>query len=216
MNINLQMLEEEARSGEIGEDTLALLRSSRDEVLRLERLVKDFLAYARPRASRRAEIDPAGLVSDVVLFLRPQFEEAGVELSLERERGTPSVHVDQERIRQALFNILRNALEVSEEGDSVLVRVGATESGEARIDISDEGPGIPAETRARIFEVFWSKKVGGSGLGLPIAQRAIEGHGGRIEVLSTLGEGSTFRIVLPPALAVSASSETPALDPKEV
>jgi signal transduction histidine kinase len=201
MNINLQMLEEEIVAGEVGDDTLALLRSSRAEVLRLERLVKDFLAYARPRQLRKADVAPLDLVDDVVRFVRPQFEGAEVALELERDETAPVVRVDAEQIRQALLNILQNALEVSAPGKRVSVQVGATEQGEAVVTVRDQGAGIPDDVRARIFEVFWSKKPAGSGLGLPIAQRAVESHGGRIEVASALGLGSTFRIVLPPAVA---------------
>jgi signal transduction histidine kinase len=114
------------------------------------------------------------------------------------------VWVDPARIRQALLNILQNALEVSPLQGAVVVTVGATVQGEARIDVTDQGPGIEAEALDHIFEVFWSKKPAGSGLGLPIARRSIELHGGRIEVETEPGRGSTFRIVLPAAVVEMA------------
>lgn len=211
MNINLQLLEEDVASGRISEESRALLHASRAEVLRLERLVKEFLAYARPRPLNRADMSPADLVADVVRFVRPQFTEAEVELHFSVSRAAPSVRVDAEQIRQALLNILRNAMEVSRRGGSVLVRVGSTGQGEASIEIEDRGPGIPEDQRRRIFDVFYSQKPAGSGLGLPIALRAVEAHEGRIEVDSTVGQGSVFRIVLPPALAVDSrgSGEVP-------
>ncbi|MCU0231514.1 MAG: ATP-binding protein, partial [Acidobacteria bacterium] len=204
MNINLQMLEEELASSGIDPDTLQLLKSSRGEVLRLERLVKDFLAFAKPRVERREEIVPAELVADVLRFSRPQFTAAGLRLELKAEEGAPVVWVDPARIRQALLNILQNALEVSPPQGAVVVTVGATVQGEARIDVTDQGPGIEAEALDHIFEVFWSKKPAGSGLGLPIARRSIELHGGRIEVETEPGRGSTFRIVLPAAVVEMA------------
>ncbi len=207
MNINLQMLEEELDEAKLSEEPLDLLRSSRSEVLRLERLVKDFLAYARPQSTRRQEIAPAGLVADVIRFVRPAFQEAGVKLELLQEPGAPIVRVDPEQIRQALLNILQNALEASPREGTVTVSVGATPRGEARIAIRDEGAGIAEDARARIFEVFWSKKPAGSGLGLPIAQRVVEGHGGRIELDSETGKGSTFRIVLPSAFVAEAQPQ---------
>jgi signal transduction histidine kinase len=204
MNINLQMLEEELATAGVGPDALQLLKSSRGEVLRLERLVKDFLAFARPRVERREEVVPAELVADVLRFSRPQFQAAGLQLDLRSEEGAPVVWVDPARIRQALLNILQNALEVSPAGGSVVVTVGATVQGEARIDVTDQGPGIEPEALERIFEVFWSKKPAGSGLGLPIARRSVELHGGRIEVETAPGKGSTFRIVLPAAVVEMA------------
>ncbi|GAB4375032.1 MAG: hypothetical protein Kow0062_13640 [Acidobacteriota bacterium] len=204
MNLNLQLLEEELASGELSSETLSMLRSSRSEVERLERLVKDFLAYARPRSSRKVETSLVELVAEVVRFQRPQFERGGVDLVLEQEKGVPRVLVDQSLVRQALINVLQNALEVSPRGERVVVRVGTTDHGDACVEVRDRGPGIEPADRERIFEVFYSNKPAGSGLGLPIAQRAVEGHGGRIEVDSTPGEGSTFRIVLPPAVTLDA------------
>jgi signal transduction histidine kinase len=205
MNINMQMLEEELAGKDTAEPTLDLLRSARGEVLRLERLVKDFLAFARPQASRMEDIAPGALVADVVRFVRPLFAGRGVELELIQAPGAPIVRIDAGQIRQALLNILQNALEASPRGKTVAVTVGATPRGEARIEIHDEGPGIPRELLPRVFEVFWSRKPAGSGLGLPIAQRVVEAHGGRIEVDSREGSGSVFRIVLPAALAATAA-----------
>jgi len=207
MNINLQMLEEELSSAGVDPDALQLLKSSRGEVLRLERLVKDFLAFARPRVERREEIVPEELVADVLRFSRPQFHAAGLQLELRTEEGAPVVWVDPARIRQALLNILQNALEVSPPGSAVVVTVGATVQGEARIDVTDRGPGIDGAALEHIFEVFWSKKPAGSGLGLPIARRSVELHGGRIEVETEVGKGSTFRIVLPAAVVEMAREE---------
>jgi len=207
MNINLQMLEEELSSAGVDPDALQLLKSSRGEVLRLERLVKDFLAFARPRVERREEIVPQELVADVLRFSRPQFHAAGLQLELRTEEGAPVVWVDPARIRQALLNILQNALEVSPPGSAVVVTVGATVQGEARIDVTDRGPGIDGAALEHIFEVFWSKKPAGSGLGLPIARRSVELHGGRIEVETEVGKGSTFRIVLPAAVVEMAREE---------
>jgi len=204
MNINLQMLEEELGAGRVGDESVTLLRSSREEVLRLERLVKDFLAFARPPGQSRERVATSDLVADVVRFFRPEFEAAGIELALEREEGAPDVRVDASQMRQALLNVLQNALEASERGERVVVRVGASSQGEARIDVVDQGAGIPQDLEERIFDVFWSKKPAGSGLGLPIARRAVENHGGRIELKSEPGRGSTFRIVLPPAVVPAA------------
>jgi signal transduction histidine kinase len=201
MNINLELLEEEIESGEIAEGSLALLRSSRDEVQRLEMLVKDFLAFARPQTRNREEVHPRKLVGDVLRFVRPEFEAKNIEIELVHEEGTPTISIDAAQLKQALYNIVRNAQEVSPAGSRVQVRIGATEQGEARIEILDQGPGIDPAIRERIFEVFWSKKPAGTGLGLPIAQRAVVSHGGRIEVESRSEGGSRFTIVLPPALS---------------
>jgi signal transduction histidine kinase len=207
MNINLQMLEEELGEGGLSEDSLGLLRSSRAEVLRLERLVKDFLAFAGPPRSTLKTVAPGELVADVVRFSTPEFRAAGVTLELDAADETPEIKVDAARIRQALLNVLQNALEVSSDGDRVSVRVSASPLGEALIEIEDEGPGVPEELRERIFEVFWSRKPAGSGLGLPIAQRAVEIYGGRIEVDRGGSGGGLFRIYLPSAVTSAREAD---------
>ncbi len=201
MNINLELLEEDVASGRLGAESLELLRASRSEVLRLEQLVKDFLAFARPRAVITEEIVPGELVADVVRFSRPEFAKAGVALELKHEDIAPTVRVDTGQLRQAILNVLSNALDASRSGGKVEVIVGPTVQGDAKIVIRDEGEGIAPEDLGHIFEIFWSKKLKtpGSGLGLPIAIRAVEEHGGHIDVVSTPGQGSTFTIVLPPA-----------------
>lgn len=201
MNINLQLLEEELEQASVSEEMLNLLRGSRSEVLRLERLVKDFLAFARPKESAREDLALEDLVLDVVKFLRPQFEESGVALQFTREEGIPVVRVDSGQIRQALLNILRNAQDVSSSGSSVSVSVGPTAEGEARIEVADQGPGILPGEMAHVFEVFYSTKPAGSGLGLPIAKRAVESHGGRIEIRPGAAEGTIVRMILPPAVS---------------
>lgn len=201
MNINLELLEEDVATGQLGAESLELLRASRSEVLRLEQLVKDFLAFARPRAAITEEIVPGELVADVVRFSRPEFAKAGVALELKHEDIAPTVRVDTGQLRQAILNVLSNALDASRAGGKVEVVVGPTVQGEAKIVIRDEGEGIAREDLNHIFEIFWSKKLKtpGSGLGLPIALRAVEEHGGRIDVESTPGQGATFTMILPPA-----------------
>jgi signal transduction histidine kinase len=201
LNINLELLEEDIAHGRLNSDAVEMLRASRGEVQRLEQLVKDFLAFARPRAAVREEIMPGELVADVMRFIRPEFTQAGVGLELKHLDIAPTVSVDTNQLKQALLNILSNARDASREGGVVTVTVGPSPIGEAMISVGDEGEGIAAEDLPHIFEVFWSKKLKapGSGLGLPIAQRVVFEHGGRIDVRSELGKGSQFTIVLPPA-----------------
>jgi signal transduction histidine kinase len=95
------------------------------------------------------------------------------------------------------MNLLVNARQVLKEGGRVTVRTRAGSKGDVVLEVQDDGPGIPPESRERIFEVFYSRRGGGTGLGLPIARQIVERHRGSIEVLSTEGAGATFRIRLP-------------------
>lgn len=211
MNMNLQMLEEELaacleiRDAEHGE----LLESTKSEIKRLERLVNNFLAYARPARPRFESSDLNGLVRDVMRLLDADFRQSGVELRADLEPLLPHVETDETQFKQALINLLVNARQVLRDGGTVTVRTRAGSQGEVVVEVEDDGPGIPAEMRSRIFEVFYSSRGGGTGLGLPIARQIVERHGGRIEVASREGKGTTFRIHLPRHHRRSASPAGP-------
>ena len=199
MNMNLQMLEEELQGVPAleGGEHVEMLRSMQGEIKRIKNLIDNFLQYARPATPQLQVIDLNEVLSATARFLQADFRQSGVELQLDLEPLLPSVELDEAQLRQALLNILGNARQVVPEGGRVGLRSRAGAGGEALIEISDTGPGIPAETIDRIFEPFFSKRAGGTGLGLAIARQMVENHGGRIEVESKPGVGTTFRIRLP-------------------
>ncbi len=216
MNMNLQMLEEELRdvsgmsgvtNGECGE----LLESTKSEIKRLEGLVNNFLAYARPAQPRFAPEDLNAVVSEVARFLEIDFRQHQLELRLDLEPLLPAVDLDATQFKQALMNLLVNARQVLPTGGVVHVRTRAGAGGDVLVEVEDDGPGIPDGLKERIFEVFFSSRGGGTGLGLPIARQIIERHGGTIEVDSAEGRGSTFRMHLPrhhPASAAAPAAAT--------
>ena len=212
MNMNLQMLEEElhALPGMAEGECAELLDSTKSEIKRLEGLVNNFLAYARPAQPRFESADLNSVVSEVARFLEIDFRQHQVELRLDLEPLLPPVELDATQFKQALMNLLVNARQVLKRGGRVLVRTRAGMGGEVVVEVEDDGPGIPAGLRERIFEVFFSSRGGGTGLGLPIARQIIERHGGKIEVESTEGNGSTFRMHLPRHHADGAPAATAA------
>ena len=109
----------------------------------------------------------------------------------------PQVEMDETQFKQSLINLLVNARQVLGEGGTVTIRTRAGSRGEAVLEVEDDGPGIPVDVQERIFEVFYSSRGGGTGLGLPIARQIVERHGGTIEVDSVEGRGTIFRIRLP-------------------
>jgi signal transduction histidine kinase len=199
MNMNLQMLEEELvglpglDDGEQGE----LLESTKSEIKRLESLVNNFLAYARPSEPRFQSLDLKTVIEEVARFLQADFRQSEVELRLDLEQMLPSVELDPTQFKQALMNLLVNARQVMRDGGTVTVATHMGPGGEAVVEVRDTGPGIPEEARGRVFDLFYSNRGGGTGLGLPIARQIVERHGGTIEVQSTMGEGTTFVIRLP-------------------
>jgi signal transduction histidine kinase len=120
------------------------------------------------------------------------------------------VEIDETQFKQALLNLLVNARQVLTEGGVVTLRTRAGSRGDIVLEVEDNGPGIPAEMRERIFEVFYSSRGGGTGLGLPIARQIIERHGGVIELESEEGEGTQFTIRLPRHHARLGSEPAPA------
>jgi signal transduction histidine kinase len=199
MNMNLQMLEEELQGAPqlAGDDLLDLLASTKSEIKRLERLVTNFLLYARPSVPKFEKKDLNEVLRNTAVFLQADFRQSGVALVLDLEPLLPSVDLDESQFRQAIMNILVNARQVMREGGAVTLTSKAGPGGEIVVAIRDQGPGIPPDNRDHIFEPFFSKRAGGTGLGLAIARLMVEAHGGRIEVESEVGKGTTFRIRLP-------------------
>lgn len=197
MNMNLQMLEEELRESHLESDQTELLDSTKSEIKRLERLVNNFLTYARPAKPRFEARDLNVVILEVTRLLEADFRQHGVDLRIDPEPLLPEVETDDTQLKQAFINLLVNARQVLKDGGTVTIKTRAGAKGEVVVEVTDNGPGIPPEVRERIFEVFYSSRGGGTGLGLPIARQIVERHGGTIEVDSVLDEGTTFRIRLP-------------------
>lgn len=199
--------------GEVGmqnhkspEEYREIIGSMLEETDRLSRLVDNLLFLTRADASRitlnREEVRLLDEISRVAELLQPLAEEKDQRISVEGQK-TVRVSVDRLVFREALINILDNAIKYSPRGGRISVRVSPGPKDGGVVEISDNGPGIPPEHRAKIFERFYrvdkgrSRAMGGTGLGLSIARWAVEVHGGHIELESQVGKGSTFRIVLP-------------------
>jgi len=209
MNLNLQMLEEELQGlkGSESADYSDLLCSIKSEIKRLESLVNNFLAYARPPDLRFEAKDLNEVLSEISRFLQPDFRQNSVELALDLVPLLPTVEIDVTQFKQALMNLLVNARQVLRAGGTVVLRSRVGPNGEAIVEVEDDGPGIPAAVREKIFEVFYSSRGGGTGLGLPIAKQIVEKHGGTLEIHSIQGQGTMFRIRLPRTHARLAAAD---------
>jgi signal transduction histidine kinase len=231
LSMNLQMLEEEiaARTGgAIGpasgvqaggagqgaDDVRTYIAALQGEIRRLSSLVNNFLTYARPHQPRFESRDLNQVLREIALLLKPEFDARGLTLKLDLPPYLPPVDLDEALIRQAMMNVLINATQILKEGGTVTVqsRVGA--QGEVIVTIDDDGPGIMPEDRRRIFEVFYSGRGGGTGLGLPIAARIMEAHGGSIVAdAAPGGRGARFILTLPRRHLPEAAPVKPAAVP---
>jgi heavy metal sensor kinase len=184
-----------------------LLGSILEECGRLTRLTDQLLTLAREDAGapRQAQesVNLSALIEDVVETMRPVADVKGVSLRMKAQEPT-LVQGDPARLREVLFNILDNSIKYTPEGGTVDVAISSTDS-EAVVAVRDTGIGIPAEHLPHVFDRFYrvdkgrSRTEGGTGLGLSISQSIISGHGGRIDVVSTPGQGTTCTVRLPVA-----------------
>jgi signal transduction histidine kinase len=191
-------------------DAGMLLDILAEESDRLNRIVGDLLDFSRPRDLELHPEDVGALVHDAVDAARvlPQGGGGAVTFTTEVVPGLPPVPVDRRLIRQALLNVMVNATQAMSRGGRVQVRAGREQhDGQEflRIDVADEGPGIPPELLARVFEPFFTTKAKGTGLGLAVVRRILDEHRGEVEVHSRMGAGTTFTFRLPLAQASSGA-----------
>ncbi|HSA32664.1 MAG TPA: ATP-binding protein [bacterium] len=170
----------------------------RAEIERLTALLERFLNFARPKDFVVAAVDIAALLTDTVAFIAPQAAKKNVRLETRFEPLT--VPADREKLTQLLLNILLNAVDASPEGSTVTVSTEKRRKGKsdyACITVADRGAGIPAGSREKIFNPFFTTKPDGTGLGLSIAARIADQHKGFIEVDDAPEGGALFRVFLP-------------------
>lgn len=181
------------------EDLGAALQRIDREVDRLDQVVRDYGALARGRSVRNEKVDVSVELREL-LALHRRAVPRNVELAEELAPGLPRLRADADRLRAVVLNLVRNALLAMPEGGVLTVRTRCEEAQGRRrivIEVVDTGVGIAARDRRRIFEPLFTTRERGTGLGLTIARRIAEEHGGGIELDSTPGQGSTFRVVLP-------------------
>jgi two-component system, NtrC family, sensor histidine kinase HydH len=166
------------------------------EVERLDNLVGEFLAYARPRDPEFRRVAVRDVVDPVIALLTPQAERVAVSLVPVLPAEDVQCRMDAEQMRQVVFNVTINAIQASPAGGAVEVAVNR-EAGAVTIAVSDQGPGIPPDAAARLFEPFFTTRTNGTGLGLAVSQRIVAAHDGLLSVGSREGGGTRVMIVLP-------------------
>lgn len=179
-----------------------------EEVDRLDRVVGSVLSYARPARGTLGEVDLGEVAERTARIL--ETESPDCRLTVSAAAGAPKVRADAEQLRQVLINLIRNAVQAMSGEGAVNIVVaparttrhdhqGQNTANWVEVSVQDHGPGIAPEVRQNLFVPFVTTKIRGSGLGLAISQRIVEEMGGRIEVNSQLGEGTTFSVLLPAA-----------------
>jgi signal transduction histidine kinase len=176
-----------------------------DEISRLERIVRDFLLFARPSDPVMIPVPPSSILAELQTLFREQLQKKQIALNLELPEGqAPLVRVDPQQIKQVLINLIQNAAESIESNGQITLRIRTDEKhgsdgahGHVIIEVADTGKGIPADIEKRLFDPFFTTKEAGTGLGLSIAMRIIQSHSGQLQYRTQVNVGTTFGIVLP-------------------
>ncbi|HEY2409913.1 MAG TPA: HAMP domain-containing sensor histidine kinase [Polyangiaceae bacterium] len=195
--LNVELLEDDLAAGT--EEPRALVRAIRLEVERLTALSEQYLSVARRQPLRPEREDLREVVSEALEFMRRDLERHSVRLELVSPAEPVIASIDEAQIKQALFNLIRNAREAMPKGGALYVTVKAGEGGGADVTVEDEGVGLDAAARARLFEPFFTTKSHGTGLGLAITRQIVEAHGGSIACEPREPKGTRIWIHLPQA-----------------
>lgn len=196
--LNLAMLREDWSDAQTPKEkrTLKKIALLEGEVQRLEAILNDFLRFARGHELNLEPSDLNRLLQSLADFIEPEARKTKVQIRASFDSSLPPIPLDPDAFRQAILNLLVNAREAMPQGGELILRT-RREGGEVQIEITDTGVGMSPEVLEHCFDVYYSTKRGGTGLGLPTARRIIEDHGGSISAQSEPGRGTRFLVQLP-------------------
>jgi signal transduction histidine kinase len=198
IQLNLQLLQEDLSPDDPAHTRLtSRIGTVHRETSRLKDILDDFLRYAGRIEIDRKPVELNGLLEELVDFFLPQAQLQRVQLRLKKNPTPVVAQVDAKLIKQAVLNLLINGLQAIGDGGGELILSLSTQPRRAVIDVIDTGPGIPPEQVKSIFQAYYTTKKGGTGIGLAMAKRIAEEHGGEIGVRSDVGKGSDFYLSLP-------------------
>jgi signal transduction histidine kinase len=170
-----------------------------DEIKRLDQVVVGFLKFARPDELKLQPLQVEALINEVMSMTMPEAERNGVAVKVDCSSDVPDINADPGMLQQALLNLAINACQAMPNGGTL--RIGCRRASRRRVevDVEDTGVGIPPENLSRIFDLYFTTKEKGSGIGLSMVFRIVQLHDGEVEVQSTPGRGTRFRLTFPQA-----------------
>ena len=198
LNIHLQLMERALKNlpAKNAEHLRQDLRVARDEIARLDRIITQFLRAVRPTKPDLQRASANDIVAETLMLVEREIADRDILVETELDKSAPATLVDRAQLKQAFYNLIKNALQAMRPGGILRIRTEATDT-HVVVSFIDTGHGIPAEQAGRIFEPYYTTKSDGSGLGLMIVQRIVRDHGGTIDVESDVGRGTSVRVRLP-------------------
>lgn len=204
MTIHLELLKKKLNSADPS-SAMTHAEVIGQEIKRLDEVVQSFLTYVRPQEMSVAPVPIAALLSSVLDEIEGEARRAQVTLQRTCSDSTLQVEGDSTLLRQAFLNLLQNAIQAMPRGGRLCAGCRSVADGRVTISFEDTGDGIPPENLERIFELYFTTRQKGTGIGLSLVYRTIQMHNGTIDVASTVGKGTTFVVTLP-STALSASA----------
>ncbi len=198
IRMNMELVEEDLSDADTSRErrVWAKIQTVHDQCVRLEKLLNDFLKFAR---LRDLELSVGSLNKQITVVLdmfEAQAASQNVEIVRYLDPELPAMRLDSETLQAALVNLVKNAIESMAEGGELTIRTHLTSDGIA-MDLIDTGCGMSEDTALNMFTAFYTTKPSGSGLGLPMARKVVQAHGGRIDVESEEGRGTKFTLEFP-------------------
>lgn len=198
LHIHLQLMDRKLRKVPAAQraELQKALEVAREEITRLDSIVQQFLGAIRPARLQARLENLNALVQEAVTFLKPEIEDRNILVELELRKDLPLIEVDRNQLKQAFYNVIKNAFQAMKSGGLLRIRTDQDDRF-VSIAFSDTGGGISPENMSKIFEPYFTTKASGSGLGLLIVRRIVREHGGEIDLASDQGRGLTLTVRLP-------------------
>jgi signal transduction histidine kinase len=170
-----------------------------DEIRRLDQVVMGFLKFARPDELRLQPVQLSDVISEVVSMTTPEAEQRNITVKAECAASLPDINADPGMLQQAVLNLALNGCQAMPNGGTLKISCRAAARRRVEIDVEDTGVGIPPENLGKIFDLYFTTKDTGSGIGLSMVYRIVQLHDGEVQVESTPGRGTRFRLLFPQA-----------------
>jgi len=197
MTIHLELLKQKLQDGSADADLLRHVTIIGGEIARLDQAMAGLVKFVRPEELRLQPLQVGDLITDVVRVIEPEARRASVAIRTDCPRALPDINADPGMLQQALVNLALNACQAMPAGGTLEFRCRPAGARRVEVAVSDTSVGIAPEHLQRIFDLYFTTKEGGSGIGLSLVYRTVQLHDGEIAVESTPGRGTTFRLLLP-------------------